>query len=50
MDSSDPLYWLIFLLTALIAVLALGDPWGRELWDDDEEAPLPHEEEPRRQA
>lgn len=48
MDEWDSLYWLIFLLTVLIAVLALRDPWGRELWDEEDDDVREREEPPRR--
>lgn len=49
MDEWSPLYWLIFLLTVLIAVLALRDPWSRELWDEEDDE-VPEQEEPPRRA
>jgi hypothetical protein len=49
MDSSDPLHWLIFLLTVLIAVLALRDPWDKDAWGDSRKPPPEDERrEPRR--
>ncbi len=48
MDEWNPLYWLIFLLTVLVAVLALRDPWCRELWDEDDDEAPEREEPPRR--
>ena len=49
MDEWGPLYWLIFLLTVLIAVLALRDPWDRDLWGDEDDE-VPEREEPPRRA
>lgn len=42
MDSTDPIYWLIMGLAILIAVLALREPWDKDLWKD-----LPDEQRDR---